>query len=128
MRTPFAYKEVRRNNRSLEKFYDAKHIDIRDGKERSGQELFCGRRTRNKNFNTENLRKYRGEKTRKGRRNIRRDKYLLQPGDLVRLGKKVMQVAGMQNKGDYVRIKELPKPVPVQKVTPYQFMRGMCVV
>lgn len=125
--TPFIYKEVRRNNRSLEKFYDAKYTDVRDRKERSGQELFCGRRTRNKNLNSENLRKYRGEKTKKGRRNIRRSKYLLQPGDLVRIGRKVVQVAGMQNKGEYVRTKNPAKSVQVGKVSPYKFMRGMCV-
>ena len=33
------YKKVRRNNRCLEKFYDAKYIDIRDGKKKSGKEL-----------------------------------------------------------------------------------------
>ena len=125
---PYIYEQVRRNNRSLEKFYDAKYIDIRDGKKKSGQELFCGRRTRNKNFNTENLRNYRGEKVCKGRRNIRRNKYLLQPGDLVKFMNRVMQVAGMQNKGAYVRLKELSKPVSIQKVIPYKFMRGMCTI
>ena len=40
-------KKKRRNNRCLEKFYDAKYIDSRDGKKRSGQELFNGRINRN---------------------------------------------------------------------------------
>ena len=54
--------QIRRNKRSLEQFYDAKYVDIRNGKVKSGTELFSGRRTRNKNLNPENLRKYRGEK------------------------------------------------------------------
>ena len=59
---PITIQQVRRNNRSLQKFYDAKYIDLGTGEKASGQELNCGRRTRNKNLNTENLRKYRGEK------------------------------------------------------------------
>lgn len=52
--------QVRRNNRSLEKFYDSKYIDIRTGEKATGQELNCGRRTRNREMNGENLRRYRG--------------------------------------------------------------------
>ena len=133
---PYIYKQIRRNNRSLEKFYDAKYIDIRDGKKKSGQELFCGRRTRNKNYNTKNLHKYRGKKVSQGRRNIRKQKYMLQPGDLVKLGKKVVQVAGMQNKGLYVKLKNLsncacsltPNVVKIDKILPYRFMRGICAM
>ncbi|WP_047154203.1 hypothetical protein [Aneurinibacillus tyrosinisolvens] len=64
---PFAIRQVRRNHRSLEKFYDAKYIDIRTGAKASGQDLFCGRRTRNREISGENLRQYRGEKLSKGR-------------------------------------------------------------
>ncbi len=46
----------RLKNRSLEKFYDSKIIDIRTEKKVSGGDLNCGRSTRNKNLNTENLR------------------------------------------------------------------------
>ena len=56
----------RLKNRSLEKFYDSKIIDIRTEKKVSGGDLNCGRSTRNKNLNTENLRKYRGVKISKG--------------------------------------------------------------
>lgn len=41
---PVLYKKKRRNNRCLEKFYDAKYVDSRDGKKRTGQELFNGTR------------------------------------------------------------------------------------
>ena len=44
----FVVQQVRRNNRSLRKFYDAKYIDARTGEKVSGQDLYSGRRTRNK--------------------------------------------------------------------------------
>ncbi len=75
-------KQRRRNNRSLERFYDAKYIDLRTGKKASGQELSSGRRTRNRKFNGENLRLHRGHKTSKGTRSIRQQRYALQPGDI----------------------------------------------
>lgn len=53
------FKQERRNNRSLETFRDAKYIDSRTGEEKSGQELNCGRHTRNKNKNTENEKQFR---------------------------------------------------------------------
>ena len=40
------WRKRRRNNRCLEKFYDAKYIDIRDGKRKSGTELGCQRTNR----------------------------------------------------------------------------------
>lgn len=59
---PVCYKKKRRNNRCLEKFYDAKYIDSRDGKKRSGQELFNGRISRNHKKDSENLHRYRLQK------------------------------------------------------------------
>ena len=59
---PIFFKQRRRNNRSLQKFYDAKYIDMRTGERASGKELFCGRTTRNKTKNGHNQRIYRGEK------------------------------------------------------------------
>ena len=79
----------RLKNRSLEKFYDSKIIDIRTEKKVSGGDLNCGRSTRNKNLNTENLRKYRGVKISKGQRRIRKQKYFYQPNDLVKYDGKV---------------------------------------
>src|SRR5699024_6218087 len=54
----FSIEQIRRNNRSLEKFYDAKFIDSRTGKKVSASELSCGRTARNKNLNGENLKIY----------------------------------------------------------------------
>ena len=119
--------QYRRNNRSLQKFYDAKYIDIRDGKVKSGQKLFSGRRKRNKNLNGENLRKYRGHKVSKGRRSIRKQRYFYQSKDLVKYEGKIYQVAGVQNKGAYIKLNGLPKPVKTELVKPYRFMKGLCV-
>ncbi len=119
------FTQTRCNNRSLEKFYDAKYIDIRTGKKVSGQDLFCGRRTRNKSNNTENLRKYRGEKLSKGRRSIRKQRYPYQPNDLVRYNGSVYEVAGVQNKGAYVKLKGVKKVSKIELISPYRFMKGI---
>ena len=81
---PVIFQKKRRNNRILEKFYDAKYIDSRDGSKKSGQQLFNGRTNRNHNTDTENLHKYRKEKISSGRRSIRRRRYPIQPHDIVR--------------------------------------------
>lgn len=52
---PLMLEQVRRNKRSMEQFYDAKYIDVRDSSIKSGSELSSGRRTRNKNLLSENL-------------------------------------------------------------------------
>ena len=40
------FKKCRRNNRILQKFYDAKYVDIRDNSVKSGKELSCNRTNR----------------------------------------------------------------------------------
>jgi hypothetical protein len=125
---PIYSEQIRRNNRSLEKFYDAKYTDIRDNSIKTGQELFCGRRTRNKNLNEENLRKYRGTKKSSGRRSIRKQRYSYQPKDIVIYQGKKYTVKGIQNKGDYIRLVELTKPVKTNLVKPYIFRKGLCVL
>lgn len=96
--------KLRRNNRILEKFYDAKYIDARDGKKRSGAELFSGRTRRNKNLNTENLRVYRQKKLSKGRRSIRKDHYPIRPKDRVRYKGKVYLTAGCHCHGTRIML------------------------
>lgn len=118
------YEQIKRNNRSLEKFYDAKYIDTRTGEKASGCELNCGRRTRNKNHNTENLRKYRGAKLSKGRRSIRKQRYFYQPNDLVKYRGKIYTVRGSQNGGKYVALKEIKKVPRVDLLTSYRFRSG----
>ena len=121
---PIYFEQIRRNNRSLEKFYDAKYVDIRDKSIKTGQELFCGRRTRNKNLNEENLHKYRGAKKSNGRRNIRKQRYAYQPKDIVTFESKKYSVQGVQNKGEYIKLMEMSKPVKTDLVKPYMFRKG----
>ncbi len=125
---PTNFEQIRRNNRSLQKFYDAKYLDTRTGKKASGQELFCGRRTRNKTLNKENLRKYRGHKTNKGRVNIRRQRYKFQPKDIVLFQGKKYLVKGIQNYGLYIKLDGLAKPVKTSLVTPICWRKGICQV
>lgn len=117
--------QSRRNNRSLEKFYDAKYIDIRTGEKASGGDLNNGRRTRNKNLNSENLRQYRGQKVSKGQRRIRKVRYFYQPNDLVKYEGKIYSVRGTQNGGVYVALKEIKKVPRVDLLTPYKFNNGI---
>lgn len=125
--TPYTITQVRRNNRSLERFYDARYHDLRTGKPASGQELSSCRRTRNKALSGENLRQYRGHKITKGRRSIRRQRYLYQPSDLVKLDGTTYTVKGTHCKGARVILKETGKSVKVEKLQPYRFMSGMVV-
>jgi len=125
---PIYFEQNRRNNRSLEKFYDAKYVDTRDKTIKTGQELSCGRRTRNKNLNGENLRKYRGTKVSKGRRNIRKQRYAYQPKDIVIFEGKKYTVQGVQNKGEYIKLSEKSKPVKTNLVKPYMFSKGFSMV
>lgn len=122
---PFFVEQIRRNNRSLEKFYDAKYIDIRTGEKVSASHLFCGRTTRNKNLNGENLKKYRGEKVSKGQRRIRKTRYPYQPGDLVRYDGQIYTVKGSQNSGKYVALKEIKKVPKAELLTPYRIRKGL---
>ena len=115
----------RLNNRSLEKFYDAKYIDIRTNEKVSAGDLNNGRRTRNKNLNSENLRQFRGKKISKGQRRIRVGKSKYQPNDLVKFEGKVYTVKGSQNKGAYIALKEIKKVPNVKNILPYVFKKGL---
>jgi hypothetical protein len=122
----FVAQQTRRNNRSLEKFYDVKFIDSRTGKKASGQDLFNGRTKRNKNTNGESLRVFRGEKFSRGRRSIRRSRYPFQPKDLVLFNGKQHYVVGTLNKGDYVKLKDVKKVPNVKKITLIKSGKGLC--
>ena len=122
---PFSIEQIRRNNRSLEKFYDVKYVDIRTGEKVSASELSCGRTTRNKNLNGENLKIYRGEKLSKGQRRIRKSRYPYQPGDLVKYENSIYTVKGTQNGGKYVALKKIKKVPKVELLTPYKIRKGI---
>lgn len=101
---PVIFQKKRRNNRILEKFYDAKYIDSRDGSKKSGQQLFNGRTNRNHNTDTENLHKYRKKKLSSGRRSIRRQRYPIQPHDIVRYHGRNVETTGCHHYGTWLLI------------------------
>ena len=116
------YTTKRRNNRVLVKFYDAKYIDSRDGKKKSGQDLFSGRTKRNRNLNTENLHRYRQQKVSKGRVSVRKQHYTIQPGDTVIYEGRKYITNGVHNLGTYVRING--KSVSVKKIRIHHYAGG----
>ena len=119
--------KVRRNNRILEKFYDAKYIDSRDGAKRKGAELASGRTCRNKNLNGENMRIYRQRKVSKGRRAIRRSRYPIQPNDRVKYNGSIYKVKGCQHYGEYV-VLDNGNSVSVKSVIPVGHAGGWAVL
>ena len=101
------YVKRRRNSRILSRFYDARYMDIRDGKVKSGQELSCGRTKRcEPRHSKKDLRTYRGHKVRKGRVSIRKQHYAIRPGTAVLYGGRKMTVKSVFNKGAWVRFKD----------------------
>ena len=109
----------------MELFYDARYIDIRTGEKVSGGELFSGRRTRNINLNGPNFRFNRGEKLAKGQRRIRKMRYAHQPGDIVLCAGRKCIVNGIQNKGAYIKLADLAKPVKTDLVSPLYYGKGL---
>lgn len=85
LRTSKAYlrTKVPNNNRILQKFYDAKYIDRRDGKRKSGKELSSGRTRRSREISYDNQRIFRQRKVTKGRVSIRRNHYQIRPCDVI---------------------------------------------
>lgn len=116
-RTDFThYKKCRRNNRILSKFYDAKYIDIRDGKVKSGQQLSCGRTSRREfRCSDKNERIYRGQKVSKGRVSVRRQHYQYRPGDMIWIDGIKYIVKGTQDKGARVAVQG-HLPLSVKKI------------
>ena len=117
-------KKKRRNNRCLEKFYDAKYIDSRDGKKRSGQELFNGRISRNHKKDSENLHQYRLQKVTPGRRAIRRQHYPIQPHDIIVYNGNKIEVSGCQHKGARVVFSKTKKSVQISKIKLFKYAGG----
>ncbi|MBQ6520177.1 MAG: hypothetical protein IJI14_15795, partial [Anaerolineaceae bacterium] len=99
------YQKRRRNNRVLEKFYDAKYIDKRDGSIKSGKDLSCGRTNRSTpRNNPESLRVFRGKKVKNGKRAIRKCRYSIQPGTLILVNNKKRIATGVHANGKSVQV------------------------
>ena len=118
------YKKKRRNNRCLEKFYDAKYIDSRDGKKKSGQELFNGRINRNHKKDSENLHQYRRQKVSAGRRTIRKQHYSIQPHDIVVFNGRQFETSGCHCNGIRAILLPQKKSVAIKKLSIYKYAGG----
>ena len=98
-------KKVRRNDRILSKFYDAKYIDIRDGVKKSGSQLSCGRTNRSiPRNNDSNERVFRGIKVSNGKVATRKQRYYFQPFDTVIYGGNITLVKGTHCNGARVML------------------------
>ena len=110
------YQKRRRNNRILSKFYDAKYIDLRDGKVKSGKQLSCNRTNRREIRNSDkNERIYRGQKISKGKTVVRKKHYQYRPGDYVCYENIKYIVKGVQDKGKRIALQN-HLPIPVSKI------------
>ena len=119
------YQKRRRNNRVLERFYDSKFVDIRDGSIKSGQQIGCNRTNRREPRNSsKNERLYRGLRKAKGRRSIRHRRYELRPGDIVLFNNHKHRVIGVQNNGNYTKLEGLSKVIRTILLTPYSHTGG----
>ena len=103
------FQKIRRNDRILQKFYDAEYLDSRDGTTKKGKELTNGRISRNHMKDHKNLHQYRGKKLSKGRVTIRRGRSSLKPGGLVRFDGEVLTVHGThrsrrKNKAGHIKV------------------------
>lgn len=102
--TDAIYREKRhRNNRCLEKFYDAKYYSNVDGKVYSGKELGSSRTNRKQNRNYNSKRSERGCKKTKGRRAIRRQHYAFQPHDKILYQSQVLECKTTMNRGKSIQ-------------------------
>ena len=118
------FKKRRCNNRVLEKFYDARYSDVRDGKVKSGQELSCGRTCRSESrYSDRDQRIFRGHKVRKGRRQIRRQRYSIQPGTVLMYKGRKVTAKGVHCGGARVML-DTGKSAAVSRVSVVRYPGG----
>ena len=118
--------KVANNNRVLQKFYNAKYIDRRNGKKKSGKELSSGRTRRSKEIPYNNQRIFRQKKVTKGRVSIRRNHYQIRPHDIL-FNTKTNQVEiakGVNNRGKTVLLQN-KKTVSASKVICLYHVNGL---
>ena len=94
-----------RNNRCLEKFYDAKYYSNINGKIYSGKELGSGRTNRKQSRTYNSKRSERGFKKTKGRRSIRRKHYTFQPHDKILYKGQITECRGTLNRGKSIQFR-----------------------
>lgn len=116
-RTDFkCYQKLRRNNRILSKFYDAKYIDLRDDSVKSGKQLSCNRTNRSEMRNSDkNERIYRGQKISKGKIVVRKQHYQYRPHDYVWYQGLKHSIKGILSNGARVRL-DIGKDVGLKNI------------
>ena len=126
MNNVYSRQKLRNNNRSLQKFYDAKYIDRRDGKQKAGKELSSGKTRRSRELNYDNLRQFRKEKVKKGRVSIRRNHYQLRPHDVVLNTRtnRIERVKSVNSRGKNV-ILQTGKSSTVKNIVSLYHVNGM---
>lgn len=118
------YQKLRRNNRILSKFYDAKYTDIRDGSIKSGKQLSCNRTNRKEQRNSDkNERIYRGHKVSKGKTVVRNQHYQYRPNDIVWFEGKKYYIKGCFDYGKRVRL-DNNKSIYTNSITKHLFVNG----
>ena len=119
----FNIKQIRRNNRSLEKFYDAKYLDKRDNIDNNLPLKELKKQAKSGKELSSEDKKYRGLKVSKGRRSIRKQRYFYQPNDLVKYNNKIYTVRTTHTYGRYVRLNNY-EDVKINLVNSYKFQQG----
>ena len=110
------YRKRRRNERILSKFYDAKYIDIRDGKVKKAAELGCNRTNRREpRMSDKNCRPFRGHKVSKGHESVKKQRSPIPTGSLIRYHGKLYVTKGCQHYGEYVTV-DGHEPIKVKEV------------
>ena len=114
----------RRNSRCLEKFYDARFIDSRDKAKKSGASLSCGRTNRKTpRNNPQSERKYRCRKVSKGKRVIRQNHYMIQPGTILIWDGRKYKAKGVHGGGVRVML-DTGKSVSLKDVSVAKYAGG----
>ena len=110
------YQKLRRNNRILSKFYDAKYIDTRDGSVKTGKQLSCNRTSRRELRNSDkNEHIHRGQKASKGKTVVRKQHYQYRPYDCIWYQGIKYTVKGVQDKGKRIALHGR-LPIPISKI------------
>lgn len=111
------FKKRRRNNRIMERFYDAKYVDRRTGEVKKASALGCNRTGRSMpRDNGGNELGFRGRKTSAGYRSIRKGRHCFQAGDIIRYGGRIMTVRTARFKQDRTgNVFETVEPVQTGK-------------
>ena len=118
--------KVFNNNRVSQRFYDARYIDRRDGKKKSGKELSSGRTRRSKEIPYDNQRIFRQKKVTKGRISIRRNHYRIRPHDILLNTKtdRIEIAKGVMSRGKTVLLQN-KKTISTSKVICLYHVNGL---